>query len=72
MAKQLKPGDRVEWDTPQGKTTGRVKKKLTARKQIKGHVVTASKNNPEYLVESDKSGRRAAHKPSALHRTRKR
>jgi hypothetical protein len=55
-----------------GETTGRVKKKLTARKQVKGHVVTAYKNNHEFLVESDKSGRRAAHKPSALHRTRKR
>ncbi|WP_246450630.1 DUF2945 domain-containing protein [Sphingomonas rhizophila] len=31
-----------------------------------GHKVAASKDNPEYLVESDKSGKRAAHKPSAL------
>jgi hypothetical protein len=72
MAKQLKPGDRVEWDAPQGKTGGRVKKKLTSRKRIKGHVATASKNDPQYLVESDKSGKRAAHKPSELRRRRKR
>jgi hypothetical protein len=61
----------VEWDTPR-ENHRRVKKKLISRKKIKAHVATASKNNPEQLVESDKSGRRAAHKPSALRRTLKR
>jgi hypothetical protein len=28
--------------------------------------VAASQDNPEYIVESDKSGKRAAHKRSAL------
>jgi hypothetical protein len=32
---------------------------------IKGHHVTASKDNPEYLVETD-DGKQAAHKPEAL------
>lgn len=68
MAKQLKPGDRVEWNTPQGKTTGKVKKKLTAAKKISGHVAKASKN-PEYLVQSDKSGKRDAHRPAELRKT---
>ena len=57
MAKELKPGDRVQWNTPQGKTTGTVKKKLTSAKKIKGHVAKASRENPEYLVQSDKSGK---------------
>ena len=64
--KSLKPGDRVAWDTPQGETVGKVKKKLTAPMKINGHKVAASKENPEYLVESEKSGKAAAHKPSAL------
>jgi hypothetical protein len=34
--------------------------------KIKSHVVAASKKNPEYLVESEKTGAIAAHKPSAL------
>jgi hypothetical protein len=72
MAKGLKPGDRVQWNTPQGKTTGTVKKKLTAAKTIKGHVAKASKQNPEYLVQSDKSGKQAAHKPNELHKARNR
>jgi hypothetical protein len=32
---------------------------------IKGHKVAASKDNPEYLVETDE-GKQAAHKPEAL------
>ena len=66
MAKQLKKGDKVEWDTSQGKTKGTVEKKQTSATQIKGHKVAASKDNPQYIVKSDKSGKKAAHKPSEL------
>lgn len=68
MTEQFKKGDKVEWKTPQGKTTGEVKKKLTSPTEIKGHHVAASKDNPEYLVESDKTGKEAAHKPDALNK----
>lgn len=66
MADKLTQGDKVEWNTAQGKTTGEVKKKLTSPTDIKGHHVAASQDNPEYLVESDKSGKEAAHKPESL------
>ena len=72
MPKQFKPGDRVQWNTPQGKTTGIVKKKLTSAKKIKGHVAKASRENPEYLVQSEKSGKQAAHRPGELHKARNR
>ena len=62
----LKKGDKVEWETSQGKTSGTVKKKLTSPTKIKSHKVAASKENPEYLVETAKSGKEAAHKPEAL------
>lgn len=62
----IKPGDQVEWETSQGKTSGTVKKKLTKPTDIKKHHVSASKENPEFLVESEKSGKPAAHKASAL------
>jgi hypothetical protein len=45
---------------------GKVIKKLTEECEIEGHHVAASRDNPEYLVESEASGKRAAHKPSAL------
>jgi hypothetical protein len=62
----FKPGDRVKWDHSQGTTTGKVVRKVTAKTPIKGHEVAASPENPEYVVESAKTGARAAHKPSAL------
>ena len=69
MAETLKPGDPVEWETPQGKTEGTVEKKLTAPIDIQGHHVAASPENPEYLVKTDKSHQEAAHKPDALKKT---
>ncbi|MEH1840666.1 MAG: DUF2945 domain-containing protein [Nostoc sp.] len=66
MAEQFKKGDRVEWNTSQGKTTGKVLKKLTSPTDIKEHHIAASEDNPEYLVESDQTGKQAAHKPDAL------
>ena len=66
MAEKLKKGDAVEWNTPQGKTRGKVVKKLTSPAKIKGHEAAASEDNPEFLVESDKSSGRAAHKPGSL------
>ena len=64
----FKQGDRVSWNTSQGKTHGKVVKKLTSDIQVKGTKVTASENDPSYLVESEKSGEEAAHKPDALER----
>jgi plastocyanin len=66
MTKELKPGDKVKWGTSQGETHGVVEKKQTTPTQIKGHKVAASKDNPEYIVKSDKSGAKAAHKPDEL------
>lgn len=66
MAKTLQPGDKVEWNTSQGKTHGTVIRKQTSDTHIKGHRVAASQADPQYIVESDKSGERAAHKPDAL------
>ena len=66
MTDTFKVGDKVQWHSPQGTVHGTVKKKLTAPTEIKGHHVAASKDNPEYLVVSDKTGAEAAHKGSAL------
>lgn len=66
MATNLKSGDHVSWDTSQGKTRGKVVKKLTRQTKIKGHTAKASKDDPQFLVKSDKTGAKAAHKPSGL------
>ncbi len=66
MSKDLKKGDSVAWDTSQGETQGKVVRKQTSPTMIKRHKVAASKDDPQYIVESDKSGKRAAHKPEEL------
>ena len=65
MTKSFKAGDKVGWDSSGGHSTGKVVKKLTSPMTIKGHKVAASKDNPEYLVETEE-GKQAAHKPEAL------
>lgn len=65
---EFRQGDTVEWNTPQGKTHGTVKKKLTSSTQVGGQKINASEDEPRYLVESEKSGKEAAHKPEALER----
>jgi Hypervirulence associated proteins TUDOR domain len=69
MAKdELRKGDEVEWDSHGGTAVGRVKQKLTSDAEAGGRTVRASEDDPQYLVESDKSGREAVHKPGALRR----
>ncbi|MGC2786061.1 MAG: DUF2945 domain-containing protein [Roseiarcus sp.] len=70
MARQLKTGDRVSWQSSGGGSVGRVERELKSPRKIAGHEVAASEDNPEYLVRSQKSGRIAAHKPSALRRVK--
>ena len=65
VAKNLKQGDKVGWNSSGGHSTGKIVKKLTSPMTIKGHKVAASADNPEFLVETEQ-GKRAAHKPDAL------
>ena len=67
MAEELKSGDKVAWKSHGGEAHGHVVRKQTSQTQIKGHKVAASKENPQYIVETD-DGKRAAHKPGALKR----
>ena len=68
--KNFKAGDKVSWNSSQGKVDGTVKKKLTAPTDIKTHHVAASPDDPQYLVKSTASDQKAAHKPQALKKTK--
>jgi hypothetical protein len=71
MAKSVKVGDRVKWNTSQGETTGKVVKTVTGTAKVKGHFARASKAHPGYEVKSAKSGKLAIHKASSLKKARK-
>ena len=61
-------GDKVSWRSHGVEVPGTVKKEITDRTEAAGRTVAASKEDPQYLVESDKTGREAVHKPEALKR----
>lgn len=52
------------WEVVEKLTSG---KRVGNRRQ-KGTKVSASEDDPRYVVESDKTGKRAAHRPEALER----
>ncbi|MBS1102850.1 DUF2945 domain-containing protein [Gluconobacter sp. Dm-62] len=65
MSEDFYNGASVTWKSHGGEAHGHVVKKITAPMKIKGNNVAASKDNPEFVVQTD-SGKRAVHKPSAL------
>jgi Hypervirulence associated proteins TUDOR domain len=66
VSTEFSKGDKVQWESSQGTIEGTVEKKLTEPMDIKKHHVDASKEDPQYLVKSDKTGKEAAHKPESL------
>lgn len=62
----MKIGDRVSWDTSQGRTHGKIVEKKTKDFQLDGRQWRASEDDPKFVVESEKTGAKAAHEASAL------
>ncbi|MFC6882334.1 MULTISPECIES: DUF2945 domain-containing protein [Actinomadura] len=61
-------GDEVSWRSHGSTAEGTVEKKITDRREEAGRTVAASPEEPQYVVRSARSGRRAVHKASALRR----
>ena len=68
MVRKFKVGDHVEWNSEAGLVRGTIKKKITSEITFKGYTVHASKENPQYMIKSDKTDHMAMHKGSALKR----
>lgn len=62
----LKKGDHVSWNTSQGPTRGKITERKTSDFTFDGQDFTASDDEPSFIVESEKTGAKAAHKGSAL------
>jgi len=62
----VKIGDRVSWGTSQGKTEGKIVDRKTKDFQLAKQHFKASEDEPKFIVESDKTGAKAAHAKSAL------
>jgi hypothetical protein len=66
MTTTFKRGDHVEWNSEAGRVRGIVIRKITSDIRIKGYVHHASKEEPQYLIQSDKTDHVAIHKGPAL------
>lgn len=71
MIDDFKVGDLVEWDSEAGYVQGTIQKKITEHITFKGYTVHASKEEPQYLIKSNKTDHLAMHKGSALKKIRK-
>ena len=71
MTPNFKVGDHVEWNSEAGRVRGTIKKRIISAITFKGYTVHASKDEPQYLIESDTTDHLAMHKGSALKKIRK-
>ncbi len=66
MAAKFKKGDKVSWNSEAGRVSGTIIKVHTSNFKYKGYTHHASKEEPQYEIESSKTDHIAAHKESAL------
>jgi hypothetical protein len=66
MEHEFKVGDHVVWNSEAGRVRGTIQKIVTSPITFKGYTVHASKEEPQYLIKSDKTDHMAMHKGSAL------
>jgi hypothetical protein len=66
MAEEIKRGDRVEWSFRGRRVVGTVRRRLTSRTLIDDRVVAASRDDPRYVVRSEKSGKETTRRAATL------
>ena len=66
MSKTFKRGDHVEWNSEAGRVRGVIIRQVVSDLRFKGYVHHASKNDPQYLIKSEKTEHIAIHKGAAL------
>lgn len=70
MRGAFKIGDHVSWNSEAGRVSGIIRRKISAPIEFKGYTVHASREEPQYLIESDKTDHLAMHKGAALRKIR--
>ena len=70
MPKIFKRGDHVEWNSEAGRVRGVIIKKVVSNIRIEGYVHHASREEPQYLIQSDKTDHVAIHKGKVLRHIR--
>lgn len=68
MVRTFKRGDHVRWNSEAGIVRGTILRRITSDTKVKGYVHHASKENPQYMIKSDKTDHIAIHKGATLRR----
>jgi len=64
--RRFKRGDHVSWNSEAGRVRGRITRVVTSPIKFKGYTVHASRAEPQYEIESDKTDHVAMHRGTAL------
>ncbi|RKR74869.1 DUF2945 domain-containing protein [Frondihabitans australicus] len=64
--KNIRVHDRVSWRSSQGRVRGVVVERRNTDSEFDGQAFTATREDPVFIVESEKTAARAAHKGTAL------
>ena len=69
IKRNLEVGDHVTWNSEAGYVSGTIRKVHTRDVDFKGYTHHASKEEPQYEIQSDRTDHIAMHKGSALRKT---
>ena len=70
MTRKFKVGDHVSWNSEAGRVSGTIINVHTNDTDYKGYTHHASKDHPQYEIQSDKTAHVAMHKGSALRKVK--
>jgi len=70
MKRTFKVGDHVIWNSEAGHISGTIIKVHITDVEYKGYIHHASKDEPQYEIQSDKTDHIAMHKGAALKRAK--
>jgi hypothetical protein len=68
MVARFKVGDHVRWNSEAGRVSGRIVKIHERDTDYHGYTHHATRDDPQYEIQSDKTTHVALHKGSALRR----
>ena len=66
MERTFKVGDHVSWNSEAGRVRGTLIKKLRRSTKFKGYTRHATPENPQYMIQSNKTDHIAVHKAAAF------
>jgi hypothetical protein len=66
MSNIFRRGDHVQWNSEAGRVRGVIVKKVISAVRFKGYVHHASRDEPQYIIKSEKTDHMAIHKGQAL------